>query len=1284
MKYAFKKILSLTLAVLLVFSVLAVPMTAGALETDAPSEEGSAPVFCDAATNDEEAPSSDPVLGGESEREAPRYECVEGEAIVVFKNGMDVSAVESVADISETLTVGEGEKQINAAVVSAEKLSSDQLMNKLGRVKGVKYVLPNTIKRVTSVTNDPYSGYQWALSNTGQDNGIVDVDTNPENLWEVSASTGKESVVAVLDTGIDKTHPDLKNILWKNTYPSLPGYGDCGYDFTGTVKSGSPIDGNGHGTHCAGIIAAAGDNKIGISGINKSGVKLMALKIGDDDGNISSAAEIKAYNYVIRAKELGVNIKSINCSFGGYGTADSKAFYDDLFDTLGSYGIVTCVAAGNENENIDKMNYVEGEYYYTLPAASESKYCVTVGAATESGERAYFSCYGTKNVDIFAPGTAILSTVCYNALQPSLYDDAKRSKLLSCYQSYNGSVKSSDFGSIGSIDTTPLSNSGYNFKNIKSLSYSSEFFGQSGKSLKIELSDKLPYEGRNTYMLSIPYKLSSSTGKYSFSLAARADGDCVMALMDVPKSYRFEKDVPYVMASAAEEWNVNTVSYDPSSTSGYLKGTDRKMIVIIQTLQKDVTLYFDDIAVSRQNLDESQFEKYDYYPGTSMATPYVAGAVALISNCYPNLSAMSVIGTLKKSARNIPALNQYAAGGRFLDLKNAESSVSTADIPVESISLDRASASVSVGETLRLRATVTPDDATNPTVTWSSSNISVATVSSVGTVTGVKAGSATITAKTSNGKTASCKITVKALTQEQQNIRKIKNYINNHYNEIDEDGKNVVVNFTNSSTGYTGKVYLYLNDYDELGFYYIETISDDITVHGYFDYDFSVSYDITPYMFCFIDGDEALDTYADINAGTYDPQSGPDIVYGSYDSYWMTEDEAISLSESILNRMLDVYDFFLNQLVGIRLGDIGFANYQKTLPAPKVTSLENTTTGVKITWGKVSGAAQYRVFLKNATGWTGLGNTKSTSYTYTDVKSGSSYTFTVRCLSSDGKSYTSSYNASGWTQKFVASPKITKMENTASGIKLSLGKVTGGEKYRIYLKTTSGWHKLADTISTSYTYTGAKSGSSYTFTVRCITSDAKSFLSSFYSSGWTQKFVASPKITKTENTMSGIKLSWGKVAGAEKYRVFVKSASGWKKAGDTASTSYIYTGVKSGTTYTFTVRCLSADSKSFTSSYSSAGWSRKFISAPKISALSNTSKGVKITWGKVAGAAKYRVYVKTSNGWQKIGDTTSNTLTHTAAKSGTTYTYTVRCISADAKSFTSAFDSKGKSIKAKR
>ena len=174
--------------------------------------------------------------------------------------------------------------------------------------------------------------------------------------------------------------------------------------------------------------------------------------------------------------------------------------------------------------------------------------------------------------------------------------------------------------------------------------------------------------------------------------------------------------------------------------------------------------------------------------------------------------------------------------------------------------------------------------------------------------------------------------------------------------------------------------------------------------------------------------------------------------------------------------------------------------------------------------------------------------------------------------------------------------------------------------------------------------------------------------------------LATPKISKAESINGGVKISWGKVKGAVKYRVYYKGSKGWTRLADTTSTAYTDKAVSSGKNYTYTVRCISADAKRFTSGYNGKGKSIKYVAAPKISKTEVTYNSVKISWGKVNGAEKYRVYVKNGKSWKKLADTTSTTFNDKNVSAKKTYTYTVRCINSSANKFTSGYDSKGVTV----
>ena len=263
----------------------------------------------------------------------------------------------------------------------------------------------------------------------------------------------------------------------------------------------------------------------------------------------------------------------------------------------------------------------------------------------------------------------------------------------------------------------------------------------------------------------------------------------------------------------------------------------------------------------------------------------------------------------------------------------------------------------------------------------------------------------------------------------------------------------------------------------------------------------------------------------------------------------------------------------------------------------------------------------------------------------------------------------------------LATPKITKAESVGGGVKISWNKVNKAEVYRVYYKGSKGWTRLADTTSTSYTDSKVASGKTYTYTVRCLNKSKNKFTSGYDSKGAKATFIAAPKISKTENVNGGVKISWNKSNGAEKYRVYYKGSKGWTRMVDTTSTSYIDKDVSSGKNYTYTVRCINSSATKFTSGYDSKGKSVKYISAPKITKAESVDGGVKISWNKSNGAEQYRVYYKGRKGWTRMVDTTSTSYIDKDVSSGKNYTYTVRCLNKSKNKFTSGYNSTGKSIK---
>ena len=359
-----------------------------------------------------------------------------------------------------------------------------------------------------------------------------------------------------------------------------------------------------------------------------------------------------------------------------------------------------------------------------------------------------------------------------------------------------------------------------------------------------------------------------------------------------------------------------------------------------------------------------------------------------------------------------------------------------------------------------------------------------------------------------------------------------------------------------------------------------------------------------------------------------------------------------------------------------------FVALDKTLQTPSISKLENTSGGIKISWNKVSGAYGYRVYQKTSNGWKRIKDTTATSYTDSAVSVNQTKTYTMRCIDKNGNTV-SGYNSKVWSKKYTpVAPTISKLENTSGGIKLSWNKVVGVYGYRLYYKTSSGgWKRFKDTTATSFTDSGVSPNRTETYTIRCIDKNGNT-VSGYNSKGWSKKYTpVAPTISKLENTSGGIKLSWNKVVGVYGYRLYYKTSSGgWKRFKDTTATSFTDSGVSPNRTETYTIRCIDKNGNTV-SGYNSKGWSKKYAPvAPKITKLTNTSKGVSVTWGKVAGVYGYRLYRKYAGGsWTKVKDTTSTSFTDSSAKKGEKVTYTLRCIDKNGKTI-SGYNATGWSI----
>jgi thermitase len=359
---------------------------------------------------------------------APRGASVAGddeegdpEVLVRFKPGVSEERIEAITSRLHDRVEDEIESVEGlAAIDDLDNEQAEQVVAEYSALPEVEYAEPNFQIRaepldarsingrfVSTVAqggpNDPLLAEQWGLINTGQREGRADADISATAAWAKTQGSRKV-VVAVLDSGVDYTHPDLSNNMWKRPadmemyFDRQLGVVDDYDGFSAVDRARDPMDENGHGTHCAGIVGAEGDNNLGIAGVNWQ-VEIMPLKFMGRGGFGTTKDAIEAINYVIARKSEGVNIRVISASWGS--RSKSKAL-EDVIRKAGEADILFVAASGNDSEDADRTPHFPANY--KLPNV------ISVAALDRRDELASFSNYGAKNVHIAAPGKEILST----------------------------------------------------------------------------------------------------------------------------------------------------------------------------------------------------------------------------------------------------------------------------------------------------------------------------------------------------------------------------------------------------------------------------------------------------------------------------------------------------------------------------------------------------------------------------------------------------------------------------------------------------------------------------------------------------------------------------------------------------------------------------------------------------------------------------------------------------------------------------------------------------------
>jgi len=271
----------------------------------------------------------------------------------------------------------------------------------------VRYAERDWVVRAIATPNDPNYGLLWGLNNTGQtvngDPGIAGADVNAPQAWDTTTGDANFTI-AIIDTGVQYTHPDLAANIWTNP-GEIAGNGvdDDGNGYVDDVRGwdfynvdNDPMDTGGHGTHTAGTVGAVGNNGIGVAGLNWR-CKLLPMRFLGPQGGYTSDA-ILAVNY---CRVKGVKVSNNSWGGGGY----SQGMYDAI-NSSKSVGHVFCAAAGNAGTNNDASPF--------YPASYNLDNLISVASTTNDDTRSSFSNYGATSVDLGAPGSTILSTYLNN------------------------------------------------------------------------------------------------------------------------------------------------------------------------------------------------------------------------------------------------------------------------------------------------------------------------------------------------------------------------------------------------------------------------------------------------------------------------------------------------------------------------------------------------------------------------------------------------------------------------------------------------------------------------------------------------------------------------------------------------------------------------------------------------------------------------------------------------------------------------------------------------------
>jgi thermitase len=685
------KIRSVLRAALVLPAVVAIALAGGAAGAAAATE---AATIADGAAG----PAADPA--------APLSDRV----IVQWADGSDhAERVEARAEAGVTYTAELGDPSFQ--LVEAEAGGAAAAVEALEEDPAVALAEPDGYRTLDALPNDPLFGLQWGLSNSGQTvNGLPgkagnDIDVLP--AWERTVGS-PDIVVADIDSGYRADSPDLGPVEWTNP-GEIPGNGidddhngyvdDVhGWDFVGEDASApspdnDPTDSNvisgGHGVHTAGIIGAAGNNGVGITGVAQN-VRIMPLRVcaneveyeGKEINEVRcpSSSIIAAINY---AGNNGARVA--NLSLGGtfFSQAEINAYAEHP-------GTLYVMAAGNDGANHESGKSGTAGHHYpcdyrpaveskpAVPGAIENTICVA--ALDPSEALASYSDYGAASVDLGAPGTAVIST--FPASVKIFSDNFETNDFASKWTQFGSpgfgraGVGDGPLASFGMTDTpgaAPAANHVYGVK------------------------------------LTAPISLPAGTG------ACQVEG----------KRYRKGGSAPYgvyvdgTRSARTEFEGGESLSFAMSSfrTKPITKLGGHSVQPFFEYLSGPAPaaaegLWLDEVALNC-NAPLSTPPGYAYEDGTSMATPQVSGAAGLLFSLKPTATVTEVRQALLTSAKPTASLAGKTTTGGRLDVSAAMNKL----VPLPATPTETPSRTTPSGETPPITVPPTASTPASPSPT---------------------------------------------------------------------------------------------------------------------------------------------------------------------------------------------------------------------------------------------------------------------------------------------------------------------------------------------------------------------------------------------------------------------------------------------------------------------------------------------------------------------------------------------------------------------------------------